>query len=231
VTVRFTCKAHGGKLLGGCPRPLRITHSGKGLQVHMSVANTTGQRASVVVRGINIDLTKPHVRIFGPMESSTYSFAAPRARCHASDAYSGIRSCVLYVRRVPTAGGYKLLIGARAVAGSGVVGKAGRLSFVTNINVSGGSLINTDYWSVTPGHSYVLQVMQRAKPTYLDAAPGTVSPTGPYDYFTRTGTVDGIPIWSVSLDINQGFAHFGSWTVGIQTGSSVRRIKLEMLSN
>jgi hypothetical protein len=226
VTIRFACKAGGGKLAGRCPAAVKLTKSVKDLSVRRTIRTTTGQRASVTVRGIHIDLTRPHVRIRGPLESGSYAFSAPKAHCHATDRYSGVKSCTLTERRVAAPGGYKILYGARAVAGSGTVGKAGKLSFVTTVNIVGGSEISADYWSVTPGHTYELQVLSKTRPTYLDAAPGAVRPTGPYDYFSQVGTVDGIPLWQTPIAITKGFALFKSWTVGIQTGTTVRRIKL-----
>jgi hypothetical protein len=231
VTVTFTCRTRGGTLAGACPKPVRLSKSGSNLSVQRTISTTSGQKATVTVRRIHIDLTEPHVRIFGPLEWNSYAFTAPRPRCHATDRYSGVRSCTITEQlRVPALGGYKILYGAQAVSGAGTVGKAGLLSFVTTVVIVGGSEITGDYWSVTPGHRYVLQVLSRTRPAYLDAAPRTGSPTGPHDYFSRAGSVDGIPLWKVTLNITKAFARFPNWTVGIQTGTTVRRIKLEMLS-
>jgi hypothetical protein len=226
VTIHFACKAGGGKLAGRCPAAVKLTTSIKNLSLRRTIRTTTGQKASVSVRGIHIDLTRPHVRILGPIEWASYAFTAPKAHCHATDRYSGVKSCTLTERRVAAPGGYKILYGARAVAGSGTIGKAGKLSFVTTVNIVGGSEISADYWSVTPGHVYELQVLSKTRPTYLAAAPGAVSPTGPYDYFSQVGTVGGIPLWQTPMAITRGFALFRSWTIGIQTGTTVRRIKL-----
>lgn len=227
VTVHFTCSAGGGKLAGGCPKAVRIESSGRNQQVHETIRTTDGRRASITVKGINIDLSRPGLRIVGPDEYSTYAFTAPRARCHASDRYSGVRSCVLVERRIPMTAGYKIVYHARAVSGSGTVRYAGLVSFVTTINLSRASLLSPDYWDVTSGGSYVLQVMSRTKPTYFEAAPGAVSPTGPYDTFFRAGSVNGVPIWDSPVRITRGFKRFHSWTIAVQIGNRMIRVRLQ----
>lgn len=227
MTVHFSCSADGGKLVDGCPRPVLIRSSGRNQTVRETIRTATGRHASIKVSGINIDLTRPGLRILGPDEDSTYSLAAPKARCHASDTYSGVRSCALTEHRTPMTGGYKIVYHARAVSGAGTVRYAGLVGFVTTISLSNAALLSPNYWDVTSGGNYVLQVLSRTKPAYLEAAPGAVSPTGPYDTFFRAGSVNGVPIWDSPVKITKGFKRFHEWTIGVQIGKRIIKVRLQ----
>jgi hypothetical protein len=226
VTVRFKCSARGGKLKGGCPAAVRLTTSGRNLSVRRTVATTSGGHATVRVSGVDIDLTHPRVRITGPLSGGTFALVAPKARCHAVDRVSGIKSCVVTEHAVSAAGGYKVTYVARAVSRSGVSATARVVSSVTVITLANASLVTPNVWSVTPGRSYVLQVLSKTKPTYLDAAPSPLSPTGPYDYFFRAGTINGVPLWQSPVTITKAFARFPSWVIGVRIGSRTVKIKL-----
>jgi hypothetical protein len=226
VTVRFRCSAGGGKLKGGCPAPVRLSKSGRGQSLRRTVRDTSGRSATVRVRGINIDRTLPRVRITGPISGGTFALTAPKARCAASDRVSGIKSCALSEHAESVAGGYRVSYLARALSRSGASTTARAVITVTTISIQHASLVRPNAWSVTPGNSYVLQVLSETKPEYLDAAPSSVGPTGPYDYFFRAGTVNGVPLWDSPVKITAGFARFPSWTIGVRTGTRTVWIKL-----
>jgi hypothetical protein len=98
VAVAFTCTTHGSELTGGCPGTRRLTRDGRGQKVDESIVAQDGGQASVVVRGINIDRTKPKVRIAGVRAGATYK-RMRRARCKARDRTSGVRSCGVHWKR------------------------------------------------------------------------------------------------------------------------------------
>ena len=118
VKVTFTCHGNGATIRL-CPRGFMITTSGKEIQAHGKVTTTAGQTATVVVRGINIDLTRPTVRIAGPNPHLTYQLNRPSARCRATEHMSGIRSCRLSARSTTFPGGYAVHYTARATSNAG----------------------------------------------------------------------------------------------------------------
>ena len=72
-------------------------------------------------------------------------------------------------------------------------------------------------YAVTPGHSYLLEVLSKTRPRYINAAPAPLKPTPPNQYFARDGSIDGIPLWTVTIRITPGFARFPVWTIGVRT--------------
>jgi subtilisin family serine protease len=92
VDVYFTCTPHGSDLTEGCPSPRRLKRDGRGQQVKATIVAQDGGEATVTVGGINIDRTKPKVRIRGVRRGATYK-RVRRARCAAHDRTSGMRSC------------------------------------------------------------------------------------------------------------------------------------------
>jgi len=98
VAVTFTCTTHGSELMGGCPPRRRLTRDGRGQKVTETIVARDGGRASLVLRGINIDRTKPKVRIAGVRAGATYK-RMRRARCVARDRTSGLRSCGVHWKR------------------------------------------------------------------------------------------------------------------------------------
>jgi hypothetical protein len=93
VVVHFVCSGAGSAIVGGCPRAAVLTRSGLDLTVIRTIRTTKGASASVVLRGIKIDLTKPRVEIVGVRDHALYHGSKPPATCAASDPISGIASC------------------------------------------------------------------------------------------------------------------------------------------
>ncbi|HTW13153.1 MAG TPA: Ig-like domain repeat protein [Solirubrobacteraceae bacterium] len=94
VKLTFHCVVTGAALTGPCPAPVKLTASRAHQAVRKSIRTANGQTAAVSVSGINIDSTRPRVRLLGPVRDRVYA-AAPRARCVASDRVSGLASCRL----------------------------------------------------------------------------------------------------------------------------------------
>ena len=97
---------------------------------------------------------------------------------------------------------------------------------VHEIALLGASSSGNETYAVTPGHSYVLEVVAKAEPTYLDAAPSPLGPTPPHAYFARDGRIAGTPLWRVIVRITPGFAHFPEWTIGVRTGATTDLLRL-----
>lgn len=93
VRVRFSCSAAGSSIIGGCPRPVLLARSGRDLTITRTIRTAAGGRATVTLRGIKIDLTRPRVEIAGIRSHALYGTRMPRGSCTASDRFSGIASC------------------------------------------------------------------------------------------------------------------------------------------
>jgi Bacterial Ig-like domain (group 3) len=93
VTIHFVCDAAGSSVDGGCPRPLVLTQSSADLSVSRTIRTAVGTTATVALRGIKIDLTKPKVEIVGVRNHALYHGSKPPVSCAATDPVSGIASC------------------------------------------------------------------------------------------------------------------------------------------
>lgn len=104
VRVVFRCLSPSARIRGGCPRPLTLRWSGRDLTVRRTITNLYGVSATVIVRHIRIDLTRPRIRWVGAREQARYHGRPPRVRCVATDRVSGIERCRVS-RRVMRHGG------------------------------------------------------------------------------------------------------------------------------
>jgi Bacterial Ig-like domain (group 3) len=93
VKVHFVCNAAGSSVDGGCPRPVVLAQSGADLNVTRTIRTGAGTTATVALRGIKIDLTKPRVEIVGVRNHALYHGSKPPVSCAATDPVSGIASC------------------------------------------------------------------------------------------------------------------------------------------
>jgi Big-like domain-containing protein len=225
VKVTFTCHANGATIRS-CPRWFTITTSGKGMQADGKVTTTAGRIAKVVVRGIDIDLTKPSVSIGGKDQRRTYLLRAPAAQCRATDAISGIRSCELSEHSASVPGGEVIHYNARATSNAGTSSTRRTSVRVSDIALIGARSHGNETYDVTPGHSYVLEVRSKTKPIYLNAAPSPLGPRPPHGYFSTAARIDGMPLWTVRIRITAGFSRFPAWTIGARTGSTTTLLRL-----
>jgi hypothetical protein len=92
VTITFHCTLGSSALTAACPKPVVLRHSGKALSVAKTITATDGGTATVTVSKINLDRTKPTVRVTGARNRGVYRHKQ-RLRCHATDALSGVESC------------------------------------------------------------------------------------------------------------------------------------------
>lgn len=93
VRVHFICDGAGSPVLGGCPESVVIDRSGADLSLTRTIHTVDGKKATVTLRGIKIDLTKPRVAIVGARNHALYRGPRPAVSCTAADPVSGIRSC------------------------------------------------------------------------------------------------------------------------------------------
>jgi hypothetical protein len=93
VRVHFVCNGAGSTIVGGCPRSVLLTRSGPDVTVIRTIRTAKGTSASIVLRGIKLDLTKPRVQIVGVRNHALYHGRKPPVSCAATDPVSGIASC------------------------------------------------------------------------------------------------------------------------------------------
>lgn len=124
VRVHFICNGAGSQVLGGCPRTVVLARSGADLTLSRTIHTTDGDEATVTLRGIKIDLTKPRVQIVGADNHALSHGRKPSVSCSASDHVSGIRSCkvVTTVKRSSTA--ETITYTATAISWAGVAKRA-----------------------------------------------------------------------------------------------------------
>lgn len=96
VAVHFICNGAGSPIIGGCPLPARLTRSSADLTVTRTIRTAAGDTATVTLRGIKLDRTRPRVKLEGLRNHALHALrygSRPRVSCAASDPVSGVRSC------------------------------------------------------------------------------------------------------------------------------------------
>jgi subtilisin family serine protease len=98
VNIDFACATNGAELTGDCPARQSLKRDGRGQTADATITATDGGSASVHLEGINIDRTRPVVRIRGVRPGRIYR-KVRRARCVARDRTSGVLRCKIRKRR------------------------------------------------------------------------------------------------------------------------------------
>jgi len=93
VEVHFICDGAGSEIVGGCPATEVLSQSGLNLSLTRTIHTVAGGTATVTLRGIKLDTTRPTVQIVGIRNHLVYRGGRPAVTCAATDAFSGIRSC------------------------------------------------------------------------------------------------------------------------------------------
>jgi hypothetical protein len=120
VRVHFICNGAGSQVLGGCPPTAVLDRSGADLTLSRTIHTTSGNEATVTLRGIKIDLTKPRVQIVGARNHALSHGGRPLVSCSASDQVSGIKSCRLQTTVKRTSTAETIICTATAISWAGV---------------------------------------------------------------------------------------------------------------
>jgi hypothetical protein len=88
VTVSFQCKQGTSHLTSSCPAAVKLSKSRAGQSVTRAIKGADGGRASITVSHINIDRVAPSLRV---------RRHGHHVSCHATDALSGVASCVVHL--------------------------------------------------------------------------------------------------------------------------------------
>jgi len=98
VRINFTCVAGTAELTEPCSGPVTLERDGAGQSVVRTVMAVDGKTARAAITGINIDRTRPTLRIRGVRKGAKYR-RAPKGRCVARDRLSKVASCRLKRKR------------------------------------------------------------------------------------------------------------------------------------
>jgi hypothetical protein len=178
--------------------------------------------ATVTVWNINIDKTKPALRIRGVKKGATYLGKPPKATCDGSDALSGIASCKITEAKHGTT----VTVRARAVDRAGNVTTKKKKFTVLRIYVQGVSFSNGAF-TLREGHSYTVVALLKktGKPRYYDASP-TGRPVGGADsFFHSAGKQSGLHRYTLSIHIRSGLSRrYSLWNFGVKFHHSMHLV-------
>ncbi|KQX75038.1 hypothetical protein ASD10_07485 [Aeromicrobium sp. Root472D3] len=218
VTVSFTCTPNGAPLASACPAPVTVGAEGVAPAITRSIAATDGGVATVNVDGIAIDRSTPRAKVTGVKAGRSYAGAAPRARCAARDAVSGVDSCTVSRKTK----GSRTTVTAVATDRAGNTSRAS-VTYSTRAVYIDGARYSRGVYSVKAGRAYRLVVVGRSgRPVYYDAE---VSPRKPFkrDHaFKRAGRNR----WALSVLMENGMQRQKQWNLGVKTGSTMNVLKV-----
>lgn len=228
VTVHFTCTPHSAALTAPCPTTVTLSHNGAGQALTRTITATDGGAATVTISGLDVDHTRPVVRLTGPRNGSTYPGQAPTARCIARDSLSGIASCTLHTTSHITSNGIVTTMTAKATDRAGNTSTS-RIRFRTlRIYLQGAPYTHTAF-QVTEGRTYQLTALSttRGAPRYYNAAPGGQPPHPSGPRFHPAGRQNHLYRWTLTIRIDHGLSRYPFWDLGINTGHTLHRVRIQ----
>jgi hypothetical protein len=209
-------------LTSACPSPVTLSHNGAGQSVARTVTAVDGGAATVTVRGINIDMALPAVRITGVRSGASYPGGAPAARCVGSDWLSGIASCTVS----KATSGNSVTVTARATDRAGNIRSATVAYHLLPFYVLGASYQNGAF-VLHEGHRYTVVALttSRSRPRFYDAAPWGRTP-GPADnLLNAAGSQFGLHRYTLSVYFGRGMGRYRYWNFGVKVGSTMHLVK------
>jgi hypothetical protein len=223
VTVSFTCTTSGSPLIGACPTSVTLSKNGAAQSVSKTIVAADGGVATVNVSPINVDRTKPTVKITGVKAGATYgAFPAPKAKCSAHDGLSGLaKKCVLSVHK--SAHSIRYVATAKDKAGN-VSTKQLRVKLTSFFIV--GTQPTSEQFTVHVGKSYLVgaKVAPKHAPVYEQAALAGTAPHPDQPVMTRVGHNE----WETRIHITKRMSHHTNWVIGVKVGSTSHLIKLRV---
>ncbi len=160
------------------------------------------------------------VRITGLTPGATYFGDAPTPRCIAQT-NTGHVDCQITREVVPTTAGTTVTYTAQARGSAGAEATARVTVHIAELQLGG--LHKTDgIYIVKLGSTYTLRVASRTKPLYVTAAVAPQPPAGTHDWFHRTGSANGVPVWTLHLYLHTFLAEFPAWNLGIKIGDKTQ---------
>jgi hypothetical protein len=225
VTITFTCVAGSAPLTGPCPGAVTLRRNGAAQSVTRTIHGTDGGIATVVVSPINIDQTKPVVKVTGAKNGATYEAPGPAGlKCTATDSLSGLAApCKLAVKRTEA----KVSWTATATSTAGVTTTITGRFRLTDFYVARAPRVHGRY-VVTVGKTYtvVAYLIGATKaPRYVDAAPAGVEPHPVGAAMTKIGA----HLWAIRASITTRMDRkYEYWTLGVLSGGHLHIILITL---
>jgi hypothetical protein len=225
VTITFTCVAGSAPLTGPCPGAVTLRRNGAAQSVTRTIHGADGGIATVVVSPINIDQTKPVVKVTGAKNGATYEAPGPAdLKCTATDSLSGLAApCKLTVKRTEAKAAWTATATSKAGVTTTVTGRF-RL---TDFYVASAPRVHGRY-VVTVGKTYtvVAYLIGATKaPRYVDAAPAGVKPHPVGAAMTKTGA----HLWAIRASITTTMDRkYEHWALGVLSGGHLHIILITL---
>ncbi|MCP2241834.1 hypothetical protein LX86_000555 [Lentzea aerocolonigenes] len=119
VKVHFTCADAGSGIPAtACPDDVVLSTNGAGQSVTGTVTDRAGNSQSATVGGLNVDTVAPAIESVSVADGAVYRFTAPAPACTATDAVSGVDSCVVVVAAAAEPGAWTFTATAKDKAGN-----------------------------------------------------------------------------------------------------------------
>jgi hypothetical protein len=164
------------------------------------------------------------VRIGGLRRGATYFGAVPAPHCIARTNIGHVY-CRITRHVTRTTAGATVTYTADARGSAGAKATA-RLTVHTAKLEFDGLHATHGIYLVKLGNDYTLRVASRTKPLYIDAAVAPQPPAGTHDWFHRTGSTHGIPVWTLHLYLHHYLSRFSTWDLGIRIGNQTQIITI-----
>jgi len=224
VTVRFSCAAGSAQLTSPCPATVRLARSGAGQSITRIITTTDGGAAVATVTGLNIDRTRPSVRVRGARNGALYRGTRSRPTCAAADALSGVVRCVV---RVKTRHDGLTHYTATATNGAGLSATTRGSYRVLKMWLKGVPWHNGQF-DVRAGQTVTVLVAGRIRPRYEWAAPATndswaSTPRGGHTAFYPNGT----GLWQLRVTLSPTMTQrYQQWNLGARVGKTLHVIRI-----
>jgi len=222
VTVRFSCSAGSARLTSPCPAPVRLARSAAGQSVTRTITTTDGGAAIATVSHINIDRSKPRVRVVGVRKHAVYLGSHDKPRCAATDPLSGVVRCTVRVHSRNGVNHYKVT----ATNGAGLSATRRGSYRVLRMWIQGHRW-HKGHFDVRAGQTVTVVVASKARPRYQWATPvtrhGAKAPHGGNTAFNAAGPGR----WRIPVRLDAAMpTRYPQWKLGARVGGKQYVIRI-----
>jgi hypothetical protein len=225
VTVSFSCTENGAPLTHACPAPVTVSKDAASKSVATSILATNGGAASYSTT-ISLDQTKPKITIAGVIDGNTYVGTAPKVRCLAQDALSGLDGGCQVQLTTDKSGLTHYTATAKDAAGNVQTAKGTyRVQRYYLLEAIYDSANNVYY--VQTDTNYTLAALSDHRPRYYKPSRGKPHKAGPE--LTADGRQGGYRRWTTVITFAHTLAKHPHWNIGVKAGGTMHVLPL-MLS-
>jgi hypothetical protein len=223
VTVHFTCTAGTAPLSSACPAPVTVSSNVKGDTFTRTVTATDGATGTVKVGPLNLDRTKPTVKVTGPKADRAYGSSGPKAACTGTDKLSGLAACKVTVTKLS---GGRRRVTAVATDRAGNTASA-NVTYLTAAFLVRSVIVSKGDFVVHRGHHYTVEVDSSTKPTYYYAEPVTGKHSKPFLVGPQM-TKSAKGVWTLRISITSSMRSYRHWDIGAKFGGKLHVVQLDV---